>query len=153
MKPEGFLARAIATWFGCGYWPWGPGTAGSAAAIAIAWVFHWSPAQVAMAALIALIPGIWASGMEARLSGREDPGQVVVDEVVGQWITLAGAASIDMKSMALAFVLFRLFDIWKPPPARQFERLSGGFGIMADDVMAGAYGALILHLLGLSSLY
>lgn len=106
-----------------------------------------------MAALIALIPGIWASGLEARLSGREDPGQVVVDEVVGQWITLAGAASIDMKSMALAFVLFRLLDIWKPPPARQFERLSGGFGIMADDVMAGAYGALILHLLGLSSLY
>ena len=82
-----------------------------------------------------------------------NPGAVVVDEVAGQWITIAGAGAIHWKSALMAFVLFRLLDIWKPPPARQFERLPGGFGIMADDVMAGVYGALVLHALSLLNLY
>ena len=78
------------------------------------------------------------------MSGRKDPGHVVIDEVVGQWITLAGAVQLDWQSCLIGFILFRLFDIWKPPPVRQLEALPNGVGIMADDVMAGLYGACVL---------
>ena len=80
----------------------------------------------------------------ARESARKDPQFVVVDEVIGQWIALAGAASLNWKSFLAAFALFRLFDIWKPPPVRQLESLPGGWGINLDDVMAGVYAALVL---------
>lgn len=144
MSADALGARAIATWFGCGYWPWGPGTAGAAAALLLALLFRWSPLGIAVAAACALLPAVWASGVEARNSGREDPGHVVVDEVVGQWITLAAAPVLEWKWCLAAFLLFRLFDIWKPAPVRQLEALPGGVGIMADDVMAGLYGALVL---------
>ncbi len=72
---------------------------------------------------------------------------VVVDEVMGQWLTLAGATTLNWKSWLAAFALFRIFDIWKPPPARQLEALPGGIGIVADDLMAGLYGALAIFLL------
>ena len=78
---------------------------------------------------------------------------MVIDEVIGQWIALAGARSFNWKSWLAAFALFRLFDIWKPPPVRQLEALPGGFGINADDVMAGAYAALVLFLAGRFHLY
>ncbi len=71
-----------------------------------------------------------------------------MDEVVGQWITLAGAATLNWKTYLVAFTLFRLFDIVKPPPVRQLEALAGGWGINADDAMAGVYGAFVLYLLG-----
>ena len=77
----------------------------------------------------------------------------MVDEVLGQWITLAGATALNWKSWLAAFCLFRLFDIWKPPPVRQLEALPGGTGIVADDVMAGVYGALVLFLRGWFNLY
>jgi phosphatidylglycerophosphatase A len=151
------LARVIATWFWCGYAPKAPGTAGSLAALVIAWVLHayTDISGLAFAALAVLlaIPGIWAAGVVARESGRKDPQVVVVDEVVGQWMTLAGAAVLNWKSWLLAFVLFRLFDIWKPPPVRQLERLPGGVGIVADDAMAGVYGALVLFAAGWFNLY
>jgi phosphatidylglycerophosphatase A len=73
---------------------------------------------------------------------------VVIDEVVGQWITLAGASTLNWKSWLTAFVLFRLFDIWKPPPVRQLERIPGGAGIVLDDAMAGIYAALVLYAAG-----
>ncbi len=78
---------------------------------------------------------------------------MVVDEVVGQWMTLAGATALNWKSWLLALALFRLFDIWKPPPVRQLERLPGGLGIVADDAMAGVYGALVLFAAGWFNLY
>jgi phosphatidylglycerophosphatase A len=78
----------------------------------------------------------------------KDPQIVVVDEVLGQWIALAGARTLGWQSYLAAFALFRLFDIWKPPPVRQLERLHGGLGIVADDVMAGVYAALVLFLAG-----
>ena len=86
--------------------------------------------------------------MIAKREGVEDPGKVVVDEVIGQWITLSSVPSPNWKTWLLAFALFRILDIWKPSPARQFERLPGGWGIVADDVMAGVYGALAIFLLG-----
>jgi phosphatidylglycerophosphatase A len=100
-----------------------------------------------------LAPGIWASTIAANVSGRKDPGLVVVDEVIGQWITLSGATVLNWKSWAAAFVLFRVLDIWKPAPARRLESLPGGTGIVMDDVMAGIYGALVLFAAGCFNLY
>jgi phosphatidylglycerophosphatase A len=151
------LARLIGTWFGCGYAPQAPGTAGSLAAIAIAWVLHTyagvSAIGMAWLSVALLLPGIWAADVVAREIGRKDPPMVVVDEVVGQWMTLAGATTLNWKSWLLAFALFRLFDIWKPPPVRQLEHLPGGLGIVADDAMAGVYGALVLFAAGWFNLY
>jgi phosphatidylglycerophosphatase A len=93
---------------------------------------------------VLLIPGIWAAGRAARIAGIEDPGFVVVDEVLGQWVTLLGATARDWKTFTVAFVLFRVFDIWKPWPVRRFETLPEGLGIVADDLAAGVYGAAIL---------
>jgi phosphatidylglycerophosphatase A len=151
------LARLIATWFYCGYFPVAPGTVGSLAAIAIAWALHRfenvpAPAFALMSMLLAG-PGIWAAGVTARAEGREDPGIVVVDEVVGQWLTIAGATQLNWKSWVLALALFRIFDIWKPPPVRQLERLPGGLGIVADDAMAGVYAGLIMFAAGWLKLY
>jgi phosphatidylglycerophosphatase A len=153
MRAEAFVARALATWFGCGFWPWGPGTLGALAALLIGTSLEWRPVEFAAAGFAATLGGVWASAVEARNSGRKDPGHVVVDEVAGQWIAMAGAATVNWKSAAAGFVLFRLFDIWKPAPVRQLERLPGGVGIMADDVMAGVYAALLLHMAGLLHLY
>src|SRR5580704_4172878 len=137
------FARLLATWFGCGYAPKGPGTAGSLAAIAIAWVLHEyagvGPAGFAVLGAGLTLPAIWAAGVTARETGLKDPQIVVIDEVVGQWLALAGAAELNWKTFLAAFALFRAFDIWKPPPVRQLERLPGGTGIVLDDVMAGLY--------------
>lgn len=147
----------IATWFGCGYAPVAPGTAGSAAAVLIAialgnWL-DWPPWSFAALAAVLAAPGIWAAGAVAQQLGKEDPGLVVVDEVIGQWLTIAGATALNWKSWLAAFILFRLFDIWKPPPVRQLERLHGGLGIVADDAMAGIYGAIVIFIAGRLHLY
>jgi phosphatidylglycerophosphatase A len=140
-----------------GYAPKGPGTAGSLGAILIAWLLHEyanvGPLSFAALGVVLAIPGIWAAGVVAKELGREDPQIVVVDEVVGQWITLAGATHLNWKSWLAAFALFRLFDIWKPAPVRQLERLPGGWGIVADDAMAGVYAALVLFAAGWFNLY
>ena len=143
------------TFFGIGLIGPGPGTWASLAA-AILWFFaaraaHLRPwgltaATLAAGAIVTLI-GIPASAIVARESGREDPGHVVVDEVAGQWIALA-ASPVEVRHVLLAFIFFRLFDITKPAPARQLERLRGGLGIMMDDVAAGVYAllaCLIVH--------
>ena len=104
-------------------------------------------------ALLLLKPAVWSATAVERESGRKDPGMVVIDEVVGQWITLAGAVHLNWKSWLGAFILFRFFDIVKPPPARQCERLPEGLGIVADDAVAGVYGALVLLAAGWFNLY
>ena len=100
------LAIAIATWFGCGYSPVAPGTAGSLAAVAIAYILaqwaHWRPFYFALLALALLPVGIWSAGVTAREVKKKDPSIVVVDEVLGQWITLAGASSFNWKSWLAA---------------------------------------------------
>jgi phosphatidylglycerophosphatase A len=150
-------ATVLATWFGCGYAPVAPGTAGSAAAIVMgialerfAGFGRW---HFAILAAVLFGPAVWAAGVTAARLGLKDPSIVVVDEVIGQWISLAGAARLNWRSYLLAFVLFRLFDIWKPPPVRQLEELPGGVGINADDVMAGVYAALVLFAAGWFNLY
>lgn len=143
-------AIAIATWFGAGFWPWGPGTAGSLAAILLAWAGgQWlglAPWHCVAAAAVLTPAGVWAAGEAARIREARDPGVVVVDEVLGQWVALAGAGALAGVHLWSAFALFRIFDITKPWPVRRLERLPAGTGIVADDLAAGAYAALVLLL-------
>jgi phosphatidylglycerophosphatase A len=152
-----WVATPIATCFGLGQAPVAPGTAGSLGALALAVAlsrYHgWGQVDFALLAALSLGPGIWAAHMVEAASGKKDPGKIVVDEAIGQWVTLAGAATYNWKSWLAAFLLFRFFDIVKPPPARQAERLPGGFGIVADDVVAGLFGALVLFAAGCFNLY
>ncbi|WP_213804409.1 phosphatidylglycerophosphatase A [Granulicella sp. dw_53] len=137
-------AWLIGTFFGAGLLKPGPGTYGSVAALLL-WFGAAHALQpttlvlgacTAVAALIATLIGIPAATIVARESGREDPGHVVIDEVAGQLIALI-AIPADWKHALLSLLLFRLFDILKPPPIRQLERLPAGTGIMLDDVAAG----------------
>lgn len=136
----------LATFFGAGYLP-APGTAGSAAAILVAVLAGPPPVLLLIAAAALTGPGVWAAGRTARAQGLEDPQIVVVDEVLGQWIALGAAVSLSWQSCLAAFLLFRLFDIWKPFPIRRLEKLPGGWGIVADDLLAGVYAAACVRLL------
>jgi phosphatidylglycerophosphatase A len=145
-------ATLVATFFGAGRMRPGPGTWGSAAAMLI-WfgIARWipTPAQpsglLAMAAL-AVILGIPAATKVARASRLKDPQFVVIDEVAGQWITLL-FVPVTWKTMLAGFILFRAFDIVKPPPVRQLERLPEGTGIVVDDIGAGLYALAVMQLL------
>lgn len=143
-------ALVIATWFGAGYWPLCPGTAGSIVATLMAWAgaawWGLEPWHCLLAAAALAPAGIWAAAETARLRGAKDPGIIVVDEVLGQWVALSGAATLAGAQLWTAFVLFRIFDIGKPWPLRRLERLPGGMGIVADDLAAGVYAALVLLL-------
>jgi phosphatidylglycerophosphatase A len=143
-------AELIATFFGIGRLEPGPGTWASLAAVLI-WfaVAKWiSGSQAILAILIALAiaVGIPAATRAARASQIEDPGFVVIDEVAGQWITLL-LAPVTWKTLFAGFILFRVFDIVKPPPVRQLERLPEGTGIVADDVGAGIYAFLVMQVM------
>jgi phosphatidylglycerophosphatase A len=143
-------ATLVATFFGVGYLRPGPGTWGSAATVILWWLLgRWiapglQPWAVALLALAAVLIGIPAATQVARASGRKDPQFVVIDEVAGQLITLI-AAPIAWQSLLLGFILFRAFDIVKPPPVRQLERLPEGVGIVVDDVGAGLYGLAVMQ--------
>jgi phosphatidylglycerophosphatase A len=151
-KPTTKLAYAIATFFGAGYGKPGPGTWGSVAALLLwaAFAFTLHPSTLALALLagiaLSLLAGIPAATIVARTSGRKDPQIVVIDEVAGQWITLLGCP-FDLCHALICLVLFRLFDMTKPPPVRQLESLPEGWGIVFDDVAAGLYAWGIAALL------
>src|SRR5207302_4655261 len=153
-KKKTIWAWAIGTFFGAGLLQPGPGTYGSIAAVllwyAAAHILHPTPAALAIGtsvtALIATLVGIPAATIVARESGREDPGQVVIDEVAGQLIALI-AIPADWRHAALSLLLFRLFDIFKPPPIRRLERLPSGTGIMLDDIAAGLFALAVAQLL------
>ena len=149
------LALLLATALGAGYSPVAPGTAGSLVAIAVAYLLRdtLAPWHFAVLAAVFFAPAVWSADVTARVLKRKDPGLVVIDEVIGQWLTIAAAPVITWQTCLAAFLLFRLFDIWKPPPVRQLEALPGGLGINADDAMAGVYGALVLWLAGWFNLY
>jgi phosphatidylglycerophosphatase A len=134
------------TWFGSGWLPWAPGTWGSLAALPFAWLIltYGGPGLLALAALALFGAGCSAADIAARETQTKDPGWIVVDEVVGQWLTLL-AAPQSLIGYTAAFLLFRLFDIWKPWPIGWADRrLEGGFGIMFDDVLAAIYAAIVL---------
>jgi phosphatidylglycerophosphatase A len=161
-KPR--LALAIATAFGLGYLPKAPGTWGSLGGVVLA-ELYWSGllpdkpfghfagdihfpisptwAAIAAALLVALV-GVATASSAAKHLRKKDPQNVVIDEVSGQLVAYfgIGSGSPNWKYLLLGFILFRVFDIWKPFPARQAESLPGGLGIMADDWIAGIYAAL-----------
>jgi phosphatidylglycerophosphatase A len=153
-------AWAVGTFFGVGLLKPGPGTWGSVAAMllwcAVAFPLerHAIPGEegfgfillallTLIAALIVTAIGIPAATRVAQESGREDPGHVVIDEVAGQWLTLA-VCRPDWPHALLALALFRLFDVTKPWPIRKLEVLPGGWGIMLDDLAAGLFGLVVL---------
>ena len=142
-------ATLLATWFGAGRLPVAPGTWGSLAALPFAWGIVWlaGPFALLIATFVTLLAGIWASNAVTRASGVKDPGEIVIDEVAGQWLTLA-FIPLDPLAYALGFALFRAFDIFKPWPANWIDRnVSGGTGIMLDDIVAGAYAGILLYFL------
>jgi len=140
----------LATGFGSGYGPIAPGTWGSLPGLALAWGLdrgagRW--AVLAGAAFFALA-GVWAAGRAETLLGAKDPGCVVVDEIAGQMVALLFLPTT-VAVILVAFFVFRVLDVLKPWPARRLEDLSGGSGIMADDLMVGLYANLLLHGLAL----
>jgi phosphatidylglycerophosphatase A len=144
--PPWHPAAIIASWFGSGLLPWAPGSWGSLAALPPAWLIaHFlGPRILVAAAVIVFLLGWWAAERVQQASGVADEGSIVIDEVAGQWLTLA-VAPPDPLTYAAGFLLFRLFDITKPWPARWADRrIPGGLGVMADDVIAGIYAAIAL---------
>jgi phosphatidylglycerophosphatase A len=164
-KPR--VSLAIATALGLGYLPKAPGTWGSLGGVALSlgltwitshkllqiinmerdanfWTVGLFPGGVEYVAVVLIaILGVYVSGRAAKYAGKKDPQFVVIDEVSGQMITYFFPLTVlNWKSLLLGFILFRAFDIWKPFPARQAESLPGGWGIMADDWIAGIYAAL-----------
>lgn len=139
------FALTCATAFGAGYAPVAPGTFGSALGLALWAVLPASLAAQATALAAVVVIGSWSGTVAERHFGRSDPGQVVVDEVAGMLLTLF-LVPVGWAGACLGFLLFRLSDIVKPYPANRLERLPGGVGIMADDLMAGVYANVALRL-------
>ncbi len=144
------LALALATWAGVGYSPVAPGTVGSIAAAFVAWLAldatSWPSWSLAVLAMALLGPAVWSAHVAEQTSGREDPGFIVVDEVVGQWLALALIDPARWSDWIAAVALFRVFDIVKPPPLRRLEKLPNGWGVIADDAAAGLYAMMTFAL-------
>ena len=148
------LAVLLSSFFYVGFFPIAPGTAGSAAGLVLFALLKWlggsapgtmlSPVLEVTVIVALFVAGIWSGGVTERHVGTTDPGQVVLDEVVGMLITLA-FMPIGWTAAVLGFVVFRVFDIIKPYPASRFERLHGGLGIMADDAMSAVYANLVVR--------
>jgi phosphatidylglycerophosphatase A len=147
------LAVWVATVAGAGFFPVAPGTVGSAVSVGLVAALHavpfasiWRDALLVIAIVVIFFLGVWAAGQSEKVFGRTDPGHVVIDEVAGQMVAFLLVPHASWKLLLGGFVLFRVFDITKPFPAGQAERLPGGWGIMVDDVVAGGYalGALAI---------
>ena len=145
-------ARAVATCFGIGYVPYAPGTVASLVSVPVGWWFafmgSWYTLFVFVITVVLL--GIWSSSALELQKGEHDPSECVIDEVAGQWLALMPLAFsgklLSLLGIVLAFVLFRLFDVIKPYPISRLERLPGGLGVMADDIMAGIFAGILVML-------
>ncbi|HVF27331.1 MAG TPA: phosphatidylglycerophosphatase A [Pyrinomonadaceae bacterium] len=164
-----YVALTIAT-CGVGYMPLAPGTWGSALGVGIYMLMRTASGSLLNTAsvrgweltlfeslrttfellllIVIIIVGIWAASRAEPLLGRKDPGTVVIDEVAGQLITFLFVPwNAGWWAVVAGFLTFRLFDIWKPYPIRRLESLESGLGVMADDVLAGAYAATLMSIL------
>ncbi|OKH90032.1 phosphatidylglycerophosphatase A [Thalassospira sp. TSL5-1] len=159
MRLNQVIITASATWFYSGKFPKAPGTAGSFAALPFGWLLIATSGNTGLliATAIVFIYGVFVADSYSKMIGIHDPGEIVIDEVAGQWMCLLplplSSGPMDIVWMLLAFVVFRFFDIWKPWPIRWVDRrVGGGFGIMLDDIFAGAFGMILLagivHLAG-----
>ena len=134
----------LASVFGAGYAPVASGTVGSFVTVVAIWLLPLTSLRIAIALVVVTLVGIWAGSRVERVLGKKDPGVIVIDEVAGMLLSvilLPGTIPV----LITAFLLFRLFDIWKPFPARESQALTGGMGVMVDDLIAGVY-ALVLVL-------
>jgi phosphatidylglycerophosphatase A len=136
----------LTTWFGVGFSPWAPGTFGSLASLPFAFLImemsgHYG---IAIAAAVIFVIGAYAVDNYVLQTGKEDPGEAVIDEVAGQFLPLL-VAPYSIEGWIIAFILFRVFDIWKPWPCNWIDKkISGGLGVMLDDVAAGTYAGLVI---------
>ncbi|WP_199244298.1 phosphatidylglycerophosphatase A [Pseudodesulfovibrio cashew] len=148
--PSDKLALAIATLGPIGNFPKAPGTWGSlAAVIAAPWLFlaFPPPGRLLILAFVFAV-GTWASSRAESILVKKDPGCVIIDEVFGQWLALLCFTAMPLWQLGLGFLLFRLFDIFKPWPIKRVETiLPGGLGVMADDGVAGLYALIVLELI------
>ncbi|MDR1881792.1 MAG: phosphatidylglycerophosphatase A [Prevotella sp.] len=148
MKQKKLFHIIVASGFGSGFAPFAPGTAGAALATVI-WIVLSLFAPLSLLSItVALIViftvlGVWSANVLEPVWGK-DPSRIVVDEMVGVWISLLAASAGNLYHALIAFALFRLFDIYKPLGIRKMEDLKGGWGVMMDDVLAGVYGFIIL---------
>ena len=139
------VVKLLATGFGAGYLPKMPGTAGAVLGVGV-----WLVLQLAGNTwvwgvfAVAIFPTIWLAGAAERLFGQPDPPCVVIDEIVGMPLALVGIAPV-WWLIVTGFAAFRLFDIWKPFPIRQSQRLPGGWGIVVDDLLAGGFACVVTH--------
>ncbi|MDQ7070304.1 MAG: phosphatidylglycerophosphatase A [Rhodobacterales bacterium] len=148
------MSHLIATFLGIGHLRPAPGTMGSLAALPVAWALHilgGFPALL-IATVVVFFAGWWATAVETRGKDDHDPSEIVIDEVVGQWIALwpvsysASKLGIDVLALypgwIVAFAAFRLFDIWKPGPIGWADRRGDAFGVILDDIIAGVFAAI-----------
>jgi phosphatidylglycerophosphatase A len=136
----------LTTWFGVGFSPWAPGTFGSLASLPFAFLIMEMSGLygIAIAAAIIFVIGAYAVDNYVLQTGKEDPGEAVIDEVAGQFLPLL-VAPYSIEGWIIAFILFRVFDIWKPWPCNWIDKkISGGLGVMLDDVAAGTYAGLVI---------
>jgi len=145
-SPGDAAAMVASTFFGLGLSPFAPGTAGTLGGVAIAWALSGSADFLVWTLLAAVglyVIGRLSAHWAERVAGK-DPGFYVIDEVVGYLVTIAWMGGPTPLALFVAFVVFRFFDIVKPPPVRSFERIPGGDGILLDDVFAGVYGLAVM---------
>jgi len=142
------FANWFSTIFKIGYMPIAPGTWGSLVALLIWYVIIGYISTITLIGLIIIIFvfGVYVSGITENNLNKKDPSVIVIDEWVGQWIALLFLQKSLLWGL-VAFTLFRLFDIWKPYPIRNLDRMSGGWGIMLDDVLAGTYTLVVISVL------
>ncbi len=143
------LSTLLATWFGTGFLPKAPGTWGSLVALPFALVIQTLAGQFTLliGSVVVFGIGCWAAEVYIQQTGRRDPREVVIDEVAGQWLTLA-MVPVSPLAYGLGFVLFRLTDILKPWPISWLDKnIKGGVGVMVDDMAAGVYAGLALWLI------
>ena len=140
----------LASVFGAGYAPVASGTVGSFVTVVAIWLLPLTPLRIAVAVVVVTLIGIWAGSRVERVLGRKDPGVIVIDEVAGMLLSVI-LLPRTIPVLITAFLLFRLFDIWKPFPARESQALTGGMGVMVDDLVAGVYTLVLLK--GLLTLF
>jgi phosphatidylglycerophosphatase A len=140
------FVKFLATGFGVGNAPFAPGTAGSVVGVGYWWLLHYSRAWIEWPVFVAvLLLALWCCGEAASLFRKPDPPCVVLDEIVVMPLVFVGLGT-EWWKIAVGFVWFRVFDIWKPPPVRQAQMFTGGLGIVLDDLLAALYACGTTHL-------
>lgn len=149
MKLPVIVVDMLTSWFGAGSVIGPKGTWGSLLALPFAWVIfrHFGDGGLFVASMICTVVGVIVVDAYVRRTNIKDPSFAVIDEVAGQWLTLVVLNKLTLMGFCIGFLLFRFFDILKPPPCRQLEHLLEGLGVMLDDLAAGVYAGICLYAL------